>query len=92
VHRPRYVVIDRDGEWQIKSASRFFSASYSSKAQALSAAIELAMEDGQPGYEPAVVVRHEDGRFISEWMYGKDPKPDDAARPPRGKQAGRSGA
>ena len=92
MHRPRYVVFHQDGEWQIKSASRVFTASYRSKAQALTAAIELAMKDGQRGYPSVVTVRHEDGRFISEWMYGKDLQPDDAARPPGEKQPGRSGA
>jgi hypothetical protein len=41
---------------------------------------------------PEVLVRHEDNRFITEWVYGLDLHPDEAARPAGTKQPGRSGA
>jgi hypothetical protein len=44
------------------------------------------------GHEPEVLVRHEDDRFITEWVYGEDLHPDDASRPAGSKQPGRSGA
>jgi hypothetical protein len=28
------------------------------------------------------MVRHEDGHFITEWVYGEDTHPDNATRPP----------
>ena len=85
-------MINRNGDWQIKSASRHVAATFPSKAQALCAAIELAEHDGTRGHAPEVLVRHEDDHFITEWVYGKDPHPDDAARPGGKKQPGRSGA
>ncbi len=42
MHNPRYIVVKEEGEWQIRQAGRHFSVSYSSKTQALCAAIELA--------------------------------------------------
>ena len=54
---------------------------FPSKAQALCAAIGLAEKDGKRGHAPEVLVRHEDDRFITEWVYGKDLHPDEAARP-----------
>jgi hypothetical protein len=52
----------------------------------------LAEKDGARGEAPEVLVRHEDDRFITEWVYGQDLHPDDAARPAGRKQPGRSGA
>jgi hypothetical protein len=92
LHKSRYVVINHDGEWQIKNANRHVTARFPSKAQALCAAIELAENDGTRGDAPEVLVRHEDDRFITEWVYGADDRPDDAARPAGRKQPGRSGA
>jgi hypothetical protein len=48
------------------------STNFPSKAQALCAAIELAEKDGKRGHAPEVLVRHEDDRFITEWVYGED--------------------
>jgi Uncharacterized protein conserved in bacteria (DUF2188) len=92
MQKSRYVVIERDGDWQIKSPGRHVTATFPSKAQALCAAIELAERDGTRGHAPEVLVRHEDDHFITEWVYGKDSHPDDAARPAGKKQPGRSGA
>ena len=92
MHRQRYVVLYQAGGWLIKNANRRLNESYPSKAQALCAAIELAQTDGQRGHAPEVLVRHEDDRFVTEWISGKDPRLDEAARPPGTKQPGRAGA
>ena len=92
LHKSRYVVVYESGEWQIKHVTRRVSATYPSKAQALCAAIELAEKDGEGGHAAEIIVRHEDERFITEWVYGEDLHPDEAARPAGGKQPGRSGA
>jgi hypothetical protein len=92
VHRLRYVVLQEGNEWHIRSANHLFTDSFPSKAQALRAAIGLAERDGERGHAPEVLVRHEDQRFITEWIYGEDLHPDEAARPPGKKQPGRSGA
>jgi hypothetical protein len=70
----------------IKNAHRPETAGFPSKAQALCAAIELAEKDGDRGHAAEVLVRHEDDRFITEWVYGEDLHPDEAARPAGEKQ------
>jgi hypothetical protein len=88
MHKSRYVVMNQDGGWQIRNAYRHVTSIFPSKAQALCAAIELAEKDGEHGHAPEVLVRHEDDRFITEWVYGDDLHPDDAARPAGRKQPG----
>jgi hypothetical protein len=79
------VVVNQEGEWQIKQAGRRFSSSYASKTQALCAAIEFAEKDGNEGHAAEVLVRHEDERFVTEWVYGRDARPDKLARPQSGR-------
>ena len=92
MERSRYVVSGHDNGWQVRTASRSITEVFPSKAQALCAAIELAESDGARKGASVVVVRHEDDHYITEWEYGKDLHPDDAARPDGAKQPGRSGA
>ena len=92
MRRSRYVVSGCDSEWEVRKANSCVTETFPSKAQALCAAIELAEKDGVRGEAPEVLVRHEDDRFITEWVYGQDLHPDDAARPAGRKQPGRSGA
>jgi len=75
MRKSRYVVMNQDGGWQARNAYRHVTSIFPSKAQALSAAIELAEKDGEHGHAPEVLVRHEDDRFITEWVYG-DAEPD----------------
>jgi hypothetical protein len=89
LHRSRYVVLNHDGDWQIRTSHRRVASTFATKQQALSAAIELAEQDG---HASEVMVRHEDDRFTKEWTHGQDLHPDDAARPAGDKQPGRSGA
>jgi Uncharacterized protein conserved in bacteria (DUF2188) len=92
MQRSQYVVSGRGNEWQVRRANGRVMEIFPSKAQALCAAIELAEKDGALGEAPEVLVRHEDDRFITEWVYGEDLHPDDAARAAGKKQPGRSGA
>ena len=46
VHKSRYVVMNQNGEWQIRNAHSHVTATFPSKVQALCAAIELAEKDG----------------------------------------------
>jgi len=92
LHKSRYIVMHQDGEWLLRNAYRHVGAAYPSKAQALCAAIELAEMDGERGHAPEVLVRHEDNHFITEWVYGQDPHPDNAARPHGNMQQGRNRA
>jgi hypothetical protein len=81
MHKSRYVVLKQEGEWQIKHAGKHHSGCFASKAEALSAAIELAEKDGATGHAPEVLVRYEDDRFITEWAYGGDVSLNAADRP-----------
>jgi hypothetical protein len=92
LHKSRYVVMNENGDWRVRSASQHIAAKFPSKQQALCAAIECAERDGARGHVPEVLVRHEDNHFIIEWTYGEGPHPDDAARPAGKKQPNRSGA
>jgi hypothetical protein len=80
-HHLRYVVMRREREWKIVQAGHRHPGSYLSKRQAVCAAIEFAERDGRAGYHVEVLVRHEDGRFLPEWVSGKDPHSDEGARP-----------
>jgi Uncharacterized protein conserved in bacteria (DUF2188) len=68
----RYVVLRQDNGWKVVRAGRHMSDSYGSKTQAMSAAITLAEEDGRLGDGAEVLVRQEDGRFMREWMFGRN--------------------
>jgi hypothetical protein len=76
----RYVVWGQEDHWIIVRGRQRLSHAYVSKVQAMSAAIELAERDGASGRSPEVLVRHEDGRFMTEWMFGRDPRANEPAR------------
>jgi hypothetical protein len=78
----RYVVVSEKSRWQIVRAGRRYPETYASKSQAVCGAIAFAQRDGVAGRRAEVMVRHEDGHFITEWVYGKDLLPDETARPP----------
>jgi hypothetical protein len=76
----RYVVVGQGDRWTIIQGRRRFSE-YASKLQAMYAAIEFAEKDGDAGRDAEVLVRHEDGRFLTEWMFGRNSQSDKANRP-----------
>jgi hypothetical protein len=78
---PRYIVVNQEFGWQIIQGGRRFPGDYSSKTQAICSAIAFAEQDGNAGRRAEVLVRHEDGRFLVEWKFGRDSRPDEAARP-----------
>src|ERR1700730_4380011 len=77
----RYVVVRREHEWNIVQGGRRYSGSYPSKREALYAAIEFAEKDGHAGRRVEVLVRQEDGHFLTEWSFGRDLRADEASRP-----------
>jgi len=79
--RPRYIVVNQEPGWKIVRGGRRLPGDYRSKAQALCKAIAFAEQDGIAGRHAAVLVRHEDGRFVTEWVFGQSTHPDEAARP-----------
>lgn len=68
----RYVVVDDESRWRIIRGGRRFAETYPTKSQAISGAIALAEKDGLAGRRAEVMVRHENGLFITEWVFGED--------------------
>jgi hypothetical protein len=77
----RYVVVSEESRWQIVRGGRRFPETYPSKSQAVCSAIAYAERDGQAGRRAEVMVRHENGLFITEWVFGEDSDGDKAADP-----------
>jgi hypothetical protein len=78
---PRYIVVNQEFGWRIVQGGRRFPEDYPSKTQAICSAIAFAEHDGNAGRRAEVLVQHEDGRFVIEWVFGQDPRPDKGARP-----------
>jgi hypothetical protein len=76
----RYVVVGQGDRWTIIQGRRRFTQ-YPSKSQAMVAAIKFAEKDGDAGRDVEVLVRHEDGRFMTEWIFGQDLHPGEVDRP-----------
>jgi Uncharacterized protein conserved in bacteria (DUF2188) len=77
MHGPRFVVASAGAQWRIVRGGPRRLELYASKTQAVCAAIEFA--EHEAGAE--VVVQHEDGYFITEWVQGQDAGAEKAARP-----------
>jgi hypothetical protein len=78
----RYVVVSEDSRWQIVRGGRRFPETYPSKTRAICSAIAYAERDGLAGRRTEVMVRHENGLFITEWVFGDDVHAAKAAQPP----------
>ena len=78
----RYVVVSEESRWRIVRGGRRFPKTYPSKTRAVYNAIAFAERDGLAGRRAEVMVRHEDGHFVTEWVYGEDLHQDNAAHPP----------
>jgi hypothetical protein len=76
---PRYIVVNQETGWEIVQGGRRFPGTYPSKTQAICSAIALAESDGNAGCRAEVLVRHEDGRFITEWVFGRNAHADEPA-------------
>jgi hypothetical protein len=85
----RYIVVADDGQWMIVRSCRRHPKPYPSKTQAVCAAIALAENDADAGAE--VLVRHEDGYFLIEWVHGQDQTPGKAARSAQPDECGPQG-
>jgi hypothetical protein len=78
----RYVVVSEKSQWQIVRGGRRFPETYPSKTLAICSAIAFAERDGRAGRRAEVMVRHENGLFITEWVFGEDVHADKAAQKP----------
>ena len=72
MRNPRYVVVNEEVGWRIVQGGRRYPGSFSSKTLAIVTAIGFAESDGYAGHRPEVLVRHEDGRFATVWVFGQD--------------------
>jgi len=81
MHSPRYIVTSVGTQWKIVHGGPRGGV-YSTKTQAVCAAIELAENDA--GAE--VLVRHEDGYVQIEWVQGQDEAAEKTARPIPGRR------
>jgi hypothetical protein len=77
----RYVVVSEESRWQIVRGGRRFPETYPSKSLAICSAIAFAERDGLSGRRAEVMVRHENGLFITEWVFGEDLGADKIAQP-----------
>jgi len=77
MHSPRFVIASAGAKWRIVRGGPRGLEPYPTKTQALCAAIEFA--EHEAGAQ--VVVQHEDGYFITEWVQGQEDSPEMAARP-----------
>jgi hypothetical protein len=77
----RYVVVSEKSRWQIVQGGRRFPETYPSKCLAICSAIAFAERDGRAGRRAEVMVRHENGLFITEWVFGEDLRADKTAEP-----------
>jgi hypothetical protein len=77
----RYVVVSDESRWQIVRGGRRFPETYPSKTLAISSAIAFAEKDGLAGRRAEVMVRHENGLFITEWVFGEDVQAAKAGNP-----------
>jgi len=78
----RYVVVSAESRWQIIRGGKRFPEIYPSKTLAICSAIAHAERDGLAGRRAEVMVRHENGLFITEWVFGEDVHAAKAARQP----------
>jgi hypothetical protein len=78
----RYVVVSEESQWQIVRGGRRFPETYPSKTLAICSAIAYAERDGLAGRRAEVMVRHENGLFITEWVFGEDVHAAKAAQAP----------
>jgi hypothetical protein len=78
----RYVVVSEESRWQIVRGGRRFPETYPSKTLATCTAISYAERDRLAGRRAEVMVRHENGLFITEWIFGEDVHAVKAAQPP----------
>ena len=79
--QPRYIVVNQESGWKIVRGGRRFPEDYPSKIRAVCSAIALAEQDGSAGRRPEVLVRHEDGRFATAWVFGQTTHPNEETRP-----------
>jgi hypothetical protein len=73
MERAQYVVVLKDGQWNITHKGKHYI--YSTQENAIRAAVDAAHKAGEMGFDAQVLVQGQDNKFRTEWTYGHDPYP-----------------
>jgi hypothetical protein len=71
--RAHYYILHESGSWKIKHEGKDYH--YATQADAMRAAVDAAHEAGRAGHDAQVLVQGRDGKWQTEWTYGRDPYP-----------------
>lgn len=70
--RAQYFVVNDEGQWTIAYGEKRTDP-YTSRAEAIRAAVNAAHRCGEKGQVAEVLVQNEDDSFRTEWVYGRGP-------------------
>ena len=73
MERMAYVVMTDSAGWKVKCNGVDYPY-YSTRDEAVGAAVQAAYEAGRLGYDALVLIQDPEGRVQIEWTYGHEPK------------------
>lgn len=71
--RAHYYVLRRPSGWKVQLNGVDYS--YTTKGEAVRAAVDAAHSSGRNGHDAQVLIQGSDGKWQTEWTYGNDPYP-----------------
>jgi Uncharacterized protein conserved in bacteria (DUF2188) len=71
--RAQFYVLKNGGQWKIRHNDKDYD--FPTQASAMKAAVDAAHQAGTKGLDAQVLVQDRDGRWQTEWTYGRDPYP-----------------
>ena len=74
MQRAQYVVVIKNGTWQIAFDGEHYGP-YATQRDATRAAVDAAHRCGEQGVDAQVLIQAADNKFRTEWTYGRDPYP-----------------
>jgi hypothetical protein len=80
-----YVVMPNGSNWKVKCNGVDYPH-YSTRDEAMGAAVQAAYDAGNLGYDALVLIQDAEGRDWVEWSYGREPR--NLLSGSRGKRAG----
>ena len=73
MQRMAYVVMPDGPNWKVKCNGVDYPY-YSTRDEAVGAAVQAAYEAGKLGYDALVLIQDSEGRVQIEWTYGQQPR------------------
>lgn len=73
MQRMAYVVMPDGPNWKVKCNGVDYPY-YSTRDEAVGAAVQAAFEAGKLGYDALVLIQDSEGRVQVEWTYGQEPR------------------